>query len=432
LRTLGSVLTRVARTPVNYLVTVLSCEPSVTMANIKSFSVFTSSSILARTPVTHVHPGLAVVPSEPLPAPAHVVIDTINTGPTIHTGGGSAVIIISFTVATRETKRTSTSVGVYIVFAGGSIFAGVHLTFINILLAIFTTKPSHAHAAVVPYFVQASPSINTRVGQAVVSIYQAISSFKSLLALTSVASIGVNTSGSISAGHGGGTLVYIHLAPCTLVTKRTRAGELLVVAIRRARGPIFTRIGCTGIHLTLTSFTIKWRFTNTKKVIDFINTSPTMSAGLVSTVVNVNFTVDPSKPRRTDTAVGSNLVQAPSSVLTWVSITFIDLLAAGSASPTRRAVADEFGHLVLTSSPVARVVMALVPVRLTSFPVPPRLAATHVVIDEVCTLASIHARVGDALVDVFFTQPSPVTRLALASVSIDFIHTLALIETRVG
>ena len=80
------------------------------MTSINAFPDSLSSSFLARNPISHVYSELAVAPHETLPAPALVVIDTINTGPTIHTGGGCAAIVISFPVATRESKRTGTSV----------------------------------------------------------------------------------------------------------------------------------------------------------------------------------------------------------------------------------------------------------------------------------------------------------------------------------
>ena len=90
------------------------------MASINAFPNSLSSSFLARNPISHVYSELAVAPRETLPAPALVVIDTISTGTPIHTGGGRAAIVIRFTVATRESNRTGTSVGVNIVLASGT------------------------------------------------------------------------------------------------------------------------------------------------------------------------------------------------------------------------------------------------------------------------------------------------------------------------
>lgn len=98
-------------------------------------------------------------------------------------------------------------------------------------MAVLTIEPCHADTAVVTYTVQAGTSIHTGVGEAVIGVQQAVSSFKAFLALTSVASIGVDTGCSIPAGHGGGALVYVHLAPGALVPKGAGAGVLLVVSI---------------------------------------------------------------------------------------------------------------------------------------------------------------------------------------------------------
>lgn len=67
---------------------------------------------------------------------------------------------------------------------------------------------------------------------AVISIQQTVTTLEAFLALTGVTSIGVDAGCSISAGHGGGALVYVHLTPGALVSKGAGAGELLVVSIR--------------------------------------------------------------------------------------------------------------------------------------------------------------------------------------------------------
>ena len=56
------------------------------MTDIEPVSVLTLGPVLARSPVAHVHPGLAVVASEAVPAPTGVVIDAIETDSTIECG----------------------------------------------------------------------------------------------------------------------------------------------------------------------------------------------------------------------------------------------------------------------------------------------------------------------------------------------------------
>lgn len=136
----------------------------------EAISVLTSSSIFTRSPVTHVFPGLAVVPYEPLPAPTRVVVNPIIAGSSIHARSCCAIIIIGLTVAAREAKWTCTGVRIYIVFAGSTVLAGVGQTLIDILLAVLPIKPWHTNTAVVPNTVQASPSIDTWVREAVVSV----------------------------------------------------------------------------------------------------------------------------------------------------------------------------------------------------------------------------------------------------------------------
>lgn len=153
---------------------------------------------------------------------------------------------------------------------------------------------------------------------------------------------------------------------------------------------------------------------------------------MLGTVVNVNLTVDPSEARGTDTPVRPHLVQTLPTVLARVGITLVDFPVTGGATPPRRAVADELGHLILAGAPVAGVVSALIFISLASPTIPPWLAPTCVVIDQVSTLPIIETRVGGALIDILLTQPPPVPWLALASVPIYLIHTLPLVQARVG
>lgn len=81
-------------------------------------------------------------------------------------------------------------------------------------------------------------------------------------------------------------------------------------------------------------------------------------------------------------------------MLARVRIALVDLPVTGGATPPRGAVADELGHLILTGAPVARVVPAFILISLASLAVPPWLAPTCVVIDQVSTLSIIEARVG--------------------------------------
>jgi hypothetical protein len=202
------------------------------VADIEPLSVFTGGTVLARIVVAHVDPALAVVPCEPLPAPAGVVIDPINTCSSIHTGSCCAVIVVGLTVATRETKRAGASVRVNIIFTSCSILARIVQALIHILLAVLSTEPGHAEAGVVTHPVQAGTSIHTGVGQAVISVQKTVAPFKPFLAFTCVAAIGVDTCCTVPAGHGGGALVNVHLAPRALIAQRTGTGVFLIVSIR--------------------------------------------------------------------------------------------------------------------------------------------------------------------------------------------------------
>lgn len=153
---------------------------------------------------------------------------------------------------------------------------------------------------------------------------------------------------------------------------------------------------------------------------------------MIGTVINVDLTVDASKAGWTDTAIGPNLVQTLATMLAGVGITLVYLLVTGGSAPARWTVANELGHLILTGTPLAGIVTALVHISLASLSIPTRLTAACVVVDEVCTLPIVQAGIGGTFVDIFLTQPSSIARLALASVAVDFIHTLAFIETRIG
>lgn len=107
LRASGPVLTGVTGAPVHDLVTVVSSEAGGAVTHVKSVPVLTRGSIPARPPVTGIDTGLAVSSGEAVTAATSVVIYAVNANPSIHAGGGCAVIVILLTVPSRESTWTS-------------------------------------------------------------------------------------------------------------------------------------------------------------------------------------------------------------------------------------------------------------------------------------------------------------------------------------
>ena len=119
-------------------------------------------------------------------------------------------------------------------------------------------------------------------------------------------------------------------------------------------------------------------------------------------------------------------------MLAGVRVTLVHLLVAQGPRPATRTVAQEAGHVVLARAPRARVVPALVHVRLASLAVPAGLTAAAVVVHGVRALAVVHAGVAGALVHVLLAQPAPVAWLAVAPVRVDPVDTFSLVEAGVG
>ena len=201
------------------------------MTDVETFSALTLGSVLAGSCVAHVDSRLTVFTSETISAATSVVIDTINTHSSVHAGGAGAVVIILGAVSAGEATGTGAGEGVDIVLADGAVLAGVAETLVHVLLAVLATEPWRTNTLVVSNSVQTCSTIETRVLSAVISVQETISSLVSTWTLTRVASVGVDTRGSILARLSGGTLVNVQFTPGAVVSKRTSALELLIVAI---------------------------------------------------------------------------------------------------------------------------------------------------------------------------------------------------------
>lgn len=105
-----TVFTRLAGTPIHHCITLLASESLGTVTDEKALPVLACGPILARISVTHIDPGLAVVANEPMWTATTVAVDAINAGASIHTRTAGAVVVVGFTVATRESKRAGASV----------------------------------------------------------------------------------------------------------------------------------------------------------------------------------------------------------------------------------------------------------------------------------------------------------------------------------
>lgn len=126
-----------------------------------------------------------------------------------------------------------------------------------------------------------------------------------------------------------------------MIPEGTRAGELLVVSVRRARGAIGAGVGSAGIHLSFTSLPVKRRLADAEEVIDPVDTRASVLAGTVGAVVDVDLAVVAGVSWLADALVGAELVVALAAVLARVGVALVDLLVAGGAAPARGAVADE-------------------------------------------------------------------------------------------
>ena len=81
------------------------------MADVEALPVLTAGVVLARVPLAHVDPGLAVLAVELLRTAAGIVVDPVNTRPSVHTGGHGAVIVVLLAVPAREAAGAGAGVG---------------------------------------------------------------------------------------------------------------------------------------------------------------------------------------------------------------------------------------------------------------------------------------------------------------------------------
>jgi len=111
----------------------------------------------------HHYTTVRLLPARYLPwlTDTGVIIDAINTLPTIHTATLSAVFIIGLTVDTRETKGARACVGVDILVTGGTIVARPRNAFIHIYLTVLATKSIHTKTSVVANSIKTRSTILT-------------------------------------------------------------------------------------------------------------------------------------------------------------------------------------------------------------------------------------------------------------------------------
>merc|ERR1719412_1709179 len=117
-----------------------------------------------------------------------------------------------------------------------------------------------------------------------------------------------------------------------------------------------------------------------------------MTRGVVGAVVDVHLAVVPGVAGRAVAGVVAEpRLPALPAVLARVRVALVDLLGAGGPSVAPRAVADEPRDVVLAGAAHARVVPALVNIRLAPLAVPASDAPALVVVDPVGALAAVEA-----------------------------------------
>lgn len=94
------------------------------MAGEEAVMVAAGATILTWVGVALVDAVLAVGASEACHALTGVVVNAIDAASIVHAGCWRAIFIVNFTICSRKSKATCTSVGVDIVVAGGIVLAG--------------------------------------------------------------------------------------------------------------------------------------------------------------------------------------------------------------------------------------------------------------------------------------------------------------------
>jgi hypothetical protein len=136
--------------------------------------------------------------------------------------------------------------------------------------------------------------------------------------------------------------------------------------------------------------------------------------------------------RITLAGVSIDFVDASSVSVAWLLVqqAFVNVNLAVGSRKSGVAVAHVFGNQILTIAVNARIVGAVVNVRLTMSSRESKGTATFVRIDSINTLSSIFARINGAIVDVYLTVKASESDGAGASVLVNAVSAGSTIETR--
>lgn len=126
----------------------------------------------------------------------------------------------------------------------------------------------------------------------------------------------------------------------------------------------------------------------------------TVNTRRINAVIDVCFTMSPSKSNEALTIVSVNSVHTCGGVQTRIAGTFINFVQAEKSCETSKTEADKTINLVLTDGlNAAGIAAAFIDINLTDITAEPRRTGTRESTDTIDTSCSDHARVAAALVD---------------------------------